>query len=157
MPEADDDCEDRVEFDTLDQLRDDLRERLGEIKEREASPAVRDRVLDAMVDSVDVDIPETLIVDETEHRVAQAKERAERPASRSTRCSRRRAGTRPAARGLARPRDPSDQADLALEASREPRRSRSTPTTRQAEITSSQRPTDATQGSRSSSNAPVES
>ena len=79
LPEADDDfAKTASEFDTLDQLRDDLRERLGEIKEREADAAVRDRVLDAMVDSVDVDIPETLIVDDTEHRVAHAKERAER-------------------------------------------------------------------------------
>ncbi|MGZ8631992.1 MAG: trigger factor [Actinomycetota bacterium] len=79
LPEADDDfAKTASEFDTLDQLRDDLRERLGEMKEREADAAVRDRVLDAMVDSVEVDIPETLIADETEHRVTHAKERAER-------------------------------------------------------------------------------
>ena len=36
VPEADDDfAKTASEFDTLDQLRDDLRERLGEIKERE--------------------------------------------------------------------------------------------------------------------------
>ena len=59
LPEADDDfAKTASEFDTLDELRDDLRERLGEIKEREGVAAVRDRVLDAMVDSVDVDIPE---------------------------------------------------------------------------------------------------
>jgi trigger factor len=79
LPEADDDfAKTASEFDTIDELRTDLRERLGEIKEREAAAAVRDRVLDAIVDSVDVDIPETLIVDETEHRVATATERAER-------------------------------------------------------------------------------
>ena len=48
------------------------------MKEREATAALRDRVLDAMVDSIEVDIPDTLIDDETEHRVAHAGERAER-------------------------------------------------------------------------------
>ena len=44
-------------------------------------PAIRKAVahtFDAMIDSIDVDIPQTLIDDETEHRVAHAKERAER-------------------------------------------------------------------------------
>ena len=79
LPEADDDfAKTASEFDTIDQLRDDLRTRLGEMKEREAAAAVRDRVLDAMIDSIDVDIPDTLIDDETEHRVARAGERAQR-------------------------------------------------------------------------------
>jgi trigger factor len=79
LPEPDDDfAKTASEFDTLEQLRDDLRARLGEAKEREADAAVRDRVLDAMIDSVDVDIPQTLIDDETEHRVQHATERAER-------------------------------------------------------------------------------
>jgi trigger factor len=79
LPEADDDfAKTASEFDSLEELREDLRTRLGEMKEREATAAVRDRVLDAMVDSIDVEIPETLIVDETEHRVEHAKERAER-------------------------------------------------------------------------------
>ena len=79
LPEADDDfAKTASEFDTLEQLRDDLRTRLGETKEREATAALRDRVLDAMVDAIDVDIPDTLIDDETEHRVTHAAERAER-------------------------------------------------------------------------------
>ena len=79
LPEPDDEfAKTASEFDTIDQLRDDLRTRLREIKEREATAVVRDRVLDAMIDSIDVDIPQTLIDDETEHRVAHAKERAER-------------------------------------------------------------------------------
>jgi trigger factor len=79
LPEADDDfAKTASEFDTLEQLRDDLRTRLAESKEREAAAALRDRVLDAMVDSVDVEIPDTLIDDETEHRVTHAQERAER-------------------------------------------------------------------------------
>ena len=79
LPEADDDfAKTASEFDTIEQLREDLRARLGETKEREATAAVRDRVLDAMVDSIEVDIPDTLIDDETEHRVQHAAERAER-------------------------------------------------------------------------------
>ncbi len=79
LPEADDDfAKTASEFDTVDQLREDLRTRLGETKEREATAALRDRVLDAMVDAIEVDIPDTLIDDETEHRVTHAAERAER-------------------------------------------------------------------------------
>ena len=79
LPDADDDfAKTASEFDTVEQLREDLRSRLGETKEREATAALRDRVLDAMVDSIEVDIPDTLIDDETEHRVTHAAERAER-------------------------------------------------------------------------------
>jgi trigger factor len=79
LPEADDDFATTAsEFDTLEQLRDDLRERIGEIKEREAQAVVRDRVLEAMIDRVDVDLPDSLIDDETQHRVVHAEERAQR-------------------------------------------------------------------------------
>jgi trigger factor len=79
LPEPDDGfAKTASEFDTIEELRVDLRTRLGEVKEREAAATVRDRVLDAMIERVDVDIPETLIDDETEHRVASAGERAKR-------------------------------------------------------------------------------
>jgi len=79
LPEADDDfAKTASEFDTLDELKADLREKLGELKEREAAAAVRDLVLETMIDRVDVDIPESLIDEETEHRVVHARERAER-------------------------------------------------------------------------------
>ena len=79
LPETDDDfAKTASEFDTLDQLRDDLRERLGELKDREAQGVLRDRALQAMIDTVDVELPDLLIEEETEHRVAHAKERAER-------------------------------------------------------------------------------
>src|SRR5919204_242559 len=66
------------EFDTLDELKDDLRKRLGEVKEREALSAVRDLALQALIDTVDVDLPESLIEEETEHRILHAREQAER-------------------------------------------------------------------------------
>jgi trigger factor len=79
LPETDDAfAKTASEFDTLEQLRDDLRERLGELNEQEAAATVRDRVLQAMIDRVDVDIPESLIEEETNHRIQHAKERAER-------------------------------------------------------------------------------
>ena len=77
LPEADDGfAKTASEFDTLADLRDDLRERLGELKEREATKVIRDRALEAMVEKVDEDIPESLVEDETNHRVTHAGERA---------------------------------------------------------------------------------
>jgi trigger factor len=79
LPEADDDfAKTASEFDTMDQLRDDLRERLAEIKEREAQGAVRDSVLQAMIERVEVDLPGSLIDEETQHRLVHADERAQR-------------------------------------------------------------------------------
>lgn len=79
LPEADDEfAKTASEFDTLEELTKNLREQLEQNKERAADAEIRDRVLAAMVDSVDVDLPDTLIDEETEHRVTHAKERAER-------------------------------------------------------------------------------
>ncbi len=79
LPEADDDlARTASEFDTMDALRDDLRERLGEAKARESEAVIRDRALQAMVDEVQVELPDSLIDEETEHRISHARERAER-------------------------------------------------------------------------------
>jgi len=79
LPDADDAFATTAsEFDTMDQLRADLRERLAEVKEREADAAVRDLVLQAMIDRVDVELPPSLVDDETNHRVLHAEERAQR-------------------------------------------------------------------------------
>ena len=79
LPEADDEfAKTASEFDTLTELRDDLRERLVEMKEREAEGVIRDRALQAMIDTVTVDLPDSLVDEETEHRISHAKERAER-------------------------------------------------------------------------------
>jgi trigger factor len=79
LPEVDDDfAKTASEFDTIVQLRDDLRERLTEVKEREADAALRDLVLQAMIDKVGVDLPESLVNEETDHRVHHAREQAER-------------------------------------------------------------------------------
>jgi trigger factor len=79
LPEANDEfAKTASEFDTLEELRTDLRDRLREVKEREAEGVVRDRVLQALVDTVDVELPDSLIDDETSHRVRHAEENASR-------------------------------------------------------------------------------
>jgi trigger factor len=79
LPLADDDfAKTASEFDTLDALREDVRTKLRALKEAESAAAVRDLVLRRVVDSVDVDLPERLVDEETEHRIESARERAER-------------------------------------------------------------------------------
>jgi trigger factor len=79
LPEAGDEfAKTASEFDTLEELRDSLRDQLRRNKERAADAEVRDLVLQRLVDGVDVELPDTLIDEETEHRVLHARERAER-------------------------------------------------------------------------------
>jgi trigger factor len=78
LPEADDEfAKTASEFDTLAELDASLREQFGKNKERAADAEVRDRVLQTLVDRIDVDLPDSLIDEETEHRVTHARERAE--------------------------------------------------------------------------------
>ncbi|GIV01018.1 MAG: trigger factor [Actinomycetota bacterium] len=78
LPEADDGfARTASEFDTLEELRAALREQLEANKRRAADAEVRDRVLRTLVERTEVDLPETLVQEETEHRVAHARERAE--------------------------------------------------------------------------------
>jgi trigger factor len=78
LPSADDEfAKTASEFDTLEELRQSLREQLGQNKERAADAEVRDRALLALVNTVDVDLPDSLVDEETEHRVQHARERAE--------------------------------------------------------------------------------
>ena len=79
LPEPDDAFASTAsEFDTIAELREDLREKLREVKGRDADGIVRDRVLQALVDDVDVDLPDSLIEGETEHRVRHAEQQATR-------------------------------------------------------------------------------
>jgi trigger factor len=78
LPPVDDDfAKTASEFDTMEELREDLRAKLQEAKERQREQDLRDKVLQAMVDTVDVDLPDRLVDSEVEHRVAHAQERAE--------------------------------------------------------------------------------
>jgi len=58
---------DASEFDNLDQLREDLRDRLSSVKRMQASMAMQERSIEALVGLVDVEVPEVLINDEKQH------------------------------------------------------------------------------------------
>jgi trigger factor len=65
------------EFDKLDELKEDIRSKLGELKEALVDGEVRDRALQALIERVDVELPERLVDEETERRVRSTRERAE--------------------------------------------------------------------------------
>ena len=69
LPPLDDDFAGLAsEFDTLDELRADLVERLGRVKKVERLYAARDKALEALVAAADVPAPEGVIRDEVESR-----------------------------------------------------------------------------------------
>ena len=72
LPELDDEFAQMAsEFDTLDELRADVRERLtAAAREQQASDA-RDAVLENLVNQVDIEVPENLITAESEARKEQ--------------------------------------------------------------------------------------
>jgi trigger factor len=79
LPDADDAfAKTASEFDTMDELRADLRTKIHEVKEREVQGVIRDRVLQALIDTVQVDLPDSLVEDETTHRLRHAEENAGR-------------------------------------------------------------------------------
>ncbi len=79
LPEADDEfARTASEFDTIDELREDVRTKLRELKGAESSRIVRDLVIRRLIDSLDIDLPERLVDEETEQRIRSAGERAER-------------------------------------------------------------------------------
>ncbi|MGH2739964.1 MAG: trigger factor [Actinomycetota bacterium] len=79
LPQLDDEfAKTASEFDTLEELKADIRKKLGMLKEVAADAALRDRVLQSLIDTVDVQLPDRLVDQETESRVRSASERAER-------------------------------------------------------------------------------
>jgi len=65
------------EFDTLDDLRQDMRGKLRTLKEAASEGALRDRALEALMQAVDIELPDQLLDRETESRVESARRRAE--------------------------------------------------------------------------------
>ena len=61
LPELDEDFAAEAGFDTLDELRDDIRERLSEAQEREIEAEFREAALDAVVDAATIDVPDALV------------------------------------------------------------------------------------------------
>ncbi|WP_377271445.1 trigger factor [Peterkaempfera sp. SMS 1(5)a] len=56
------------EFDTLDELREDSRKRLARMKEFDQATQAQERVLDALLEKVEMPFPEKLLADEIETR-----------------------------------------------------------------------------------------
>jgi trigger factor len=79
LPELDDEfARTASEFDTLDQLREDVRAKLGTLKEARADAGLRDEALQVLSQKVaDVEVPESLVDRETESRVESARRRLE--------------------------------------------------------------------------------
>jgi len=70
LPPLDDEFAKTVgEFDSLDELKDDLRGRIAEMKEQMAQDQLRSLVLEALVDAVQVDPPDKLVEEEFGHRL----------------------------------------------------------------------------------------
>jgi trigger factor len=68
LPELDDDFAQLAsEFDTLGELRADTRSQLERVKRLRQATQARDRAVDALVDSVDVPLPENFVQHELEH------------------------------------------------------------------------------------------
>lgn len=65
LPELDDEfAQEASEFDTLDELRDDVRERLTRGKRLEQAAAARDAVLEALLEKVEIPLPDTMVTEE---------------------------------------------------------------------------------------------
>ena len=69
LPELDDDfAQTASEFDSLDELRGDMRGRIERVKKLEQAVQARDRTLDTLLAAVDVPMPEKLLANEIEFR-----------------------------------------------------------------------------------------
>ena len=65
LPELDDEFAQMAsEFDTVGELTDDVRERLGRGKRLEQAAAARDAVLEQLLEKVDIPLPESIVTDE---------------------------------------------------------------------------------------------
>ncbi len=79
LPPLDDDFAQLAsEFDTLDELRNDLRERLTRVKRVEQLYDARDKALKALVEASDVPAPEGVVRDEVEQRKEAMNDQLER-------------------------------------------------------------------------------
>ena len=78
LPELTDEwASEASEFETVEELREDTRKRLGVVKKLQASIAMRDEALKALVELVDDDAPEPLVGEEMQRRVQDMAHRLE--------------------------------------------------------------------------------
>jgi trigger factor len=66
---------DNSEFETAEELRDDIRRRMDAVKKLQARLAVQDRVLEALVELVDDEMPQALVQAEVDRRVQNLRHR----------------------------------------------------------------------------------
>jgi len=79
LPDLDDTfAQTASEFDTLDELRDDIRTRLTRVKRVEQLYTARDKALEALVEAADVPAPEGVVREEVEHRKEAMTEQLDR-------------------------------------------------------------------------------
>jgi trigger factor len=72
LPALDDEfAKSASEFDTLDELRADLRTRIEELKRVSADAEVRNRLLEKLIEEASVPVPDALVNDELSYRVAR--------------------------------------------------------------------------------------
>jgi trigger factor len=70
LPDLDDDfAAEASEFETLDELRDDLRRRMGGVRRVQAQMALREKVSEALAELVDEDLPDALVTAELNERL----------------------------------------------------------------------------------------
>ena len=73
LPEADDEFAQMAsEFDTIEELKEDLRERLRRVKRMQQGVQARDKVLDALLEAADVPLPEGVVQAEVDSRKHEA-------------------------------------------------------------------------------------
>jgi trigger factor len=85
LPAVTDDWVSEVsEFDTIDELRADVRQRLALVTTVQAQMAARDKVLQAAAELVDVDIPDAMVMQEMERRLHDLTHRLEAQAGEGT-------------------------------------------------------------------------
>jgi trigger factor len=78
LPDVDDDWASEVsEFDTVDELRSDIRKRLELVGTFQAQMTARDKVLEAAAELVDIELPDALVQQEMERRLHDLAHRLE--------------------------------------------------------------------------------
>ena len=72
LPEADDDFAQMVsEFDTIDELKEDLKKQAAQTKQSQQALQARDRLVENLLSRTEILLPESLIEHELSHRVAE--------------------------------------------------------------------------------------
>ena len=75
MPEIDDEfAKDTSEYDTLDELKDSLREDIAKRKESQAENQMKDKVIQSLYDANDLDVPDVMVQDEVDAMIRESEQ-----------------------------------------------------------------------------------